>query len=197
MPVDLRKGQKVALRAQDGGGLHRILVGLGWDQANPSAGLPVSGAPRAVDCDASAILCKGGHLADPSDIVFYAARTHRSGAVVHGGDNLTGEGEGDDEVIFVNLDDVPPEYDKIIFAVNIFDAAARYQHFGMVKNAFIRISDANSGAELVRFNLQDEHPNVTALVFGEVYRHNGEWKFNAIGQGTTDASIQQLAARFR
>lgn len=197
MPVNLVKGQKVELKAQDGAGLHRILVGLGWDQAHPMAGMPVAGAPAAVDCDASAILCQNGRLAAQEDIVFYAARSHSTGAVQHAGDNLTGAGEGDDEVIYVNLDDLPPQYDRIVFVANIFDAKARYQDFGMVRNAYIRITDANSGGEIARFSLGEDYAGMTAVVFGEVYRRDGAWKFSAIGQGTTDSGIPQLAARFR
>ncbi len=113
------------------------------------------------------------------------------------GDNLTGDGEGDDEEIYVNLESIPKVYDKIIFVVNIYNSHERNQSFGMIKNAFIRIVDAENHTELCRYNLTENYEGMTAMVFGEIYLRNGQWKFNAIGQGTKDASIDELAARFR
>lgn len=109
------------------------------------------------------------------------------------GDNLTGEGEGDDEQIVIDLSSVPAEYDRIVVVVNIYSAVSRKQHFGMIRNAFIRIVDFKSNKEMCRYNLTDDYSNMTAMIFGEIYRHNNEWKFNAIGQGTRDASISDLA----
>lgn len=112
------------------------------------------------------------------------------------GDNLTGAGEGDDEQIIVDLSNVPAEYDRIVLVVNIYQAVQRNQHFGMVQNAFIRLVDARTNNEMCKYNLTENYSGLTALIFGEVYRHNGEWKFNAIGQGTNDPDLGGLANRY-
>ena len=113
------------------------------------------------------------------------------------GDNLTGDGEGDDEEIFIDLTKLPAKYDKLIFVVNIYEAAKRNQHFGMIHNAFIRICDReNNNQELCRYNLSENYDGMTAMVFGEMYLHNGDWKFNAVGQATQDNSISELVRRF-
>ena len=141
-------------------------------------------------------MCKGGKLKDQDDIIFFGNLKHKSGAVKHMGDNLTGEGEGDDEQIFVDLEKIPSDYDKIIFVVNIYKAVERNQHFGMIKNAFIRIVDNETNEELCRYNLSDNYDDMLAMVAGEVYKKNGEWKFNAIGNGTTDSGLSTLSQRF-
>ena len=112
------------------------------------------------------------------------------------GDNLTGEGEGDDEQIFVDLDDIPERYDKLIFVVNIYKAVERKQHFGMIRNAYIRIIDPDNREELCRFNLSDDYTDMLSMIAGEVYRYKGEWKFNAVGTGTTDTELASLEKRF-
>lgn len=112
------------------------------------------------------------------------------------GDNLTGAGDGDDEQIIVDLARVPQEYDKIVLVVNIYDCVKRRQHFGMIQNAFIRLVDASNNTEMCKYNLTENYSGMTAVIFGEVYRHNGEWKFNAIGQGTNDPGLGQLANRY-
>lgn len=199
MSVNLQKGQKVELRKSDGGQLTRVMVGLGWDEAEQGKGLFRSlfkGASQDIDCDASAFLCKEGKLKAMGDIVYFGNLTHESGAVQHMGDNLTGAGEGDDEQIVVDLSRLPKEYDKIIFTVNIYRAGQRHQHFGMIKNAFIRICDEN-GVEMCKYDLSENYDNMTAMVFGEMYRKDGTWKFNAIGQPTTDGDIPSLSARFK
>ena len=109
------------------------------------------------------------------------------------GDNLTGDGDGDDEQIMIDLSKLPPEYDRLVIAVNIYQAAQRHQHFGMIKNAFCRLVDEHRHEEMCRYNLTDSYPNQTAMIFGEIYREGSEWKFNAIGQGTKDNSINALA----
>ena len=111
-----------------------------------------------------------------------------TGAVEHMGDNLTGAGDGDDEQIMVDLPNIPANIDKLVFVVNIYDANVRHQHFGLIRNAFIRLVDLSTQKEICRFNLSDDYSGRTGLVVGEIYRHNGEWKFNAIGQGVTEAS---------
>ncbi|MBR1592434.1 MAG: TerD family protein [Ruminococcus sp.] len=195
MSLNLQKGQKISLSKQKDG-LSEVIVGLGWDEAKRSRGL-FSAKPKAIDCDAFAILLTGGKLADTSDIVYFAQKRHSSGSVVHTGDNLTGTGSGDDEQIIINLDKVPPQYDRIVIAVNIYSAAQRKQHFGMIENAFIRIVDARTNNEMCIYNLTENYSGQTAMAFGEVYRHNGEWKFSAIGQGTDDNSVESFARRYK
>ena len=196
MSVNLVKGQKVELRKSTGASLRRAMVGLGWDEAQQRRGFFSFLPTQAIDCDASAILCESGRLRDVADVVYFNNLSHRSGAVRHMGDNLTGEGEGDDEQIFVDLEALPTRYDRIVCVVNIYQAAQRRQHFGMIRNAFIRICDDETHRELCKYNLSENYDNMTAMVFGELYRHNGQWKFNAIGQPTQDNSVGDLAKRF-
>ena len=201
MSVSLQKGQKVSLSKEGKEGLNRVIVGLGWDEAQPQRGGGLFGglfsAPtQSIDCDASALLLQNGKLTDKGDIVYFGNLRHRSGAVQHMGDNLTGAGARDDEQIVIELDRVPAEYDRIVMVVNIYQAMARKQHFGMIRNAFIRIVDARNNQELCRYNLSDNYDDMTAMIFGEVYRHNGEWKFNAIGQATKDPGLGELSRRY-
>ncbi len=199
MAVNLQKGQKVNLTKSNGKKLTKLMVGLGWDAAEPESGgflKKLFSGKQDIDCDASVFVCKGGKLTDKNDVVFFNNLKHKSGAIQHMGDNLTGEGEGDDEQIFVDLDKLPADYDKLIFVVNIYKAVDRKQHFGMIKNAFIRIVDNETGEELIHFNLSDNYDNMLAMVAGEVYKKNGEWKFNAIGNGTTDPGLGELSKRF-
>ena len=196
MSVNLQKGQKVDLRKEGGAGsLKRVMVGLGWDEVEQKRHL-FGPKPQDIDCDASAIMCQHGRLQDVKDVVYYGNLKHITGTVQHQGDNLTGAGEGDDEQIFVNLADVPLQYDKIIFVVTIYQARERRQHFGLIKNAFIRVCDADNGKEFCKFNLSENYDGKTAMVVGEIYRYNSEWKFNAIGQPTMDNGIVDMAKRF-
>lgn len=196
MSVNLQKGQKVELRKSDGGSLRRVMVGLGWDEVKQTRGFFAS-KPQDIDCDASAFLCMGGRLTSNQDVVYFGNLRHGSGAVAHMGDNLTGAGEGDDEQILVDLSVLPGQYDKIVFVVNIYQAAQRRQHFGMIQNAFIRICDAETNQELCRYNLSENYDGMTAMIFGELYLYKGQWKFNAIGQPTRDNSISELADKMR
>lgn len=196
MSVNLQKGQKVDL-TKGNAGLKSLVVGLGWDEAPKKFSL--FNKQEDIDCDASAILIteSTGKLAGPVDVVYYGQLQHRSGAVRHCGDNLTGAGDGDDEQIIVELNKVPAEYNKIVFVVTIYQARERKQQFGMIRNAFIRIVDADSGTELCKYNLSENYEGKTAMIFGEVYRYNGEWKFGAIGEPTNDNGIADIAARFQ
>ncbi|BCI60950.1 TerD family protein [Solibaculum mannosilyticum] len=196
MAVSLQKGQKVSL-SKDNAGLGVVVVGLGWDEAQPARRGLFAPKPRPIDCDASAILCIDGKLQNPKDVVYFNNLRHASGAVQHMGDNLTGAGEGDDEQIIVDLSRLPEQYDRVIFAVNIYEARQRGQHFGMIKNSFIRLVDARGNKEMCRYNLSENYDGMTAMIFGEIYRHNGEWKFNAIGQPTNDDGLGSLVNRFR
>lgn len=195
MSVNLQKGQKVDL-TKNNQGLSRVVVGLGWDEVTQKRGL-FSKKPADIDCDASAImLTTGDKLSSNSDVVFYHNLRHSSGAVNHQGDNLTGAGDGDDEQIIVDLKKVPEQYQKIVFVVTIYQARERGQHFGLIQNAFIRIVDASNGSELCKFNLSEDYSGSTAMIFGELYRYNGEWKFSAVGQPTNDNGISEMAKRF-
>jgi stress response protein SCP2 len=195
MSVNLQKGQKVSL-SKEHAGLSKVIVGLGWDEVKRSRGF-FAPKPQAIDCDAFALLLENGKLTDNRNIVYFNNLTHFSKSVRHMGDNLTGAGEGDDEQIIIDLDQVPAQYDRIVIAVNIYKANERRQQFGMIENAFIRLVDGRNNQEMCIYNLTEDYSGKTAMLFGEVYRRNGEWKFNAIGQGTTDNSIGEFAQRYR
>ncbi len=195
MSVKLQKGQKVSL-SKENAGLSTVVVGLGWDEVEQKRKGFFAPKPQPIDCDAFAILLKNGKLVDNNDVVYFGNLTHYTQSVRHMGDNLTGAGDGDDEQIIVDLNSVPGEYDRIVIAVNIYQARERKQHFGMIQNAFIRLVDGRNNSEMCIYNLTENYSNQTAMLFGEVYRHNGEWKFNAVGQGTTDNSIGEFARRY-
>ena len=200
MAVSLQKGQKVSL-TKSNPGLSKVMVGLGWDEAPQKAqgvfgSLFGGGKTQDIDCDATAILLQGGKLRGKQDIVYFGNLRHMTGMVQHMGDNLTGAGAGDDEQILIDLAGLPAQYDRIVMVVNIYQAQKRGQHFGMIRNAFIRLVDARTNAEMCRYDLTENYSGMTAMIFGEIYRHNGEWKFNAIGQGTYDAGIGDLAQRY-
>ena len=176
MPINLSKGQKVDL-TKGNASLKHIMVGLGWDGNAFDSGADF-------DLDASAFMCgANGKCPTEKEFVFYGNLEHPSGAVKHQGDNLTGEGDGDDEQIFVDLKAIPESVDKIAFTVTIYEAQERRQNFGQVSNAYIRIVDEDTNQELIRYDLGEDFSIETAIVVGELYRHNGEWKFNAIGSG--------------
>ena len=176
MPINLSKGQKVDL-TKGNPGLKSIMVGLGWDINAFDSGADF-------DLDAAAFLLGAdGKCPSDKEFVFYGNLSHATGAVVHQGDNLTGAGEGDDEQILVDLSKVPANIDKVAFTVTIYEAESRHQNFGQVSNAFIRLVDEANGQEMVRYDLGEDFSIETAVVVGELYRNNGEWKFNAIGSG--------------
>ncbi|WP_230769247.1 TerD family protein [Sphingomonas sp. Leaf4] len=175
MAVSLSKGGNVSL-SKEAPGLKAVRVGLGWDTRVTDG--------SAFDLDASVFLTdEAGKVRSDADFVFYNNKEGAGGSVVHQGDNTTGEGSGDDEVVAVSLDQVPAEITKLNFAVTIHEADGRRQNFGMVSNAFIRVLNADGGTELARYDLSEDASTETAMIFGELYRHNGEWKFKAIGQG--------------
>ena len=176
MAVNLQKGQKIDL-TKGKAGLTKLLVGLGWDTNKYDGGFDF-------DLDASAFLLNAaGKAPSEQNFVFYSNLQDPSGAVQHMGDNRTGEGEGDDEQITIDLSKVPADIDKIDFTATIYEADERGQNFGQVSNAYIRVVDEATGEELVRFDLGEDFSIETAVVVGELYRHAGEWKFNAIGSG--------------
>jgi len=176
MAISLKKGQKVDL-TKTNPGLKNILIGLGWDTNKYDGG-------KDFDLDSSVFLLgANGKVASDDDFVFYGNLKHKSGAVEHLGDNLTGAGEGDDEQIKIDLTKVPADVEKIDFTVTIYEAEERKQNFGQVENAFIRVMDATNNKELIRYDLGEDFSIETAVVIGELYRNKGEWKFNAIGSG--------------
>ncbi|MBR2178940.1 MAG: TerD family protein [Selenomonadaceae bacterium] len=176
MAVSLRKGQKVDL-TKGNPNLKKVLIGLGWDTNKYDGGFDF-------DLDAAAFLLgDNGKVTSDDDFIFYNNLKHKSGAVEHMGDNLTGEGEGDDEEIKIDLSKVPQNIAKIDFTVTIYEAVERKQSFGQVENAYIRVVDDTTGNELIRYDLGEDFSIETAVVVGELYRHGGEWKFNAIGSG--------------
>jgi tellurium resistance protein TerD len=174
MGVTLAKGGNVSL-SKAAPNLTQILVGLGWDARS------TTGAP--FDLDASALLCSAGRILGDEWFVFYNNLASPDGSVTHTGDNLTGEGDGDDESLVVDLSLVPAACEKIVFPVSIHEADARGQTFGQVSNAFIRVVNQADGQELARYDLSEDASTETAMIFGEVYRYGSEWKFRAVGQG--------------
>jgi tellurium resistance protein TerD len=173
--VTLRKGGNVSLTKQVAA-LSAITVGLGWDVT--------AGSGPAFDLDASAIVCgPDGRVRSDDYFVFFNNLTAPDGTVHHTGDNLTGEGDGDDEVLEVDLARMSPDVTRIVFAVSIYDADARRQSFGQVTNAFIRLVNRDDGQEIARYDLTEDASGETAMIFGEVYRRDDEWKFRAVGQG--------------
>lgn len=176
MPINLSKGQKVDL-TKGNPGLKNIMVGLGWDVNAFDTGADF-------DLDAAAfMLGSNGKCPTDKEFVFYGKLEHPSGAVKHMGDNRTGDGEGDDEEMEIALADVPANVERIAFTVTIYEAEARRQNFGQVSNAYIRIVDKDTNQELIHYDLGEDFSIETAIVVGELYKHNGEWKFNAIGSG--------------
>lgn len=194
MSISLQKGQKVSL-TKDNAGLSKVVIGLGWDEVKRKTGF-FAPKPQPIDCDASALALVNGRLVDKNDIIYFGNLKHPSGTIQHMGDNLTGAGDGDDEQIIVDLARIPSQYDKIVLVVNIYQAVQRNQHFGLIENAFIRLVDAGKNVEMCKYNLTENYSGMTAMIFGEIYRHNGEWKFNAIGQGTNDPGLGELTKRY-
>lgn len=183
----MQKGANVSLTAGLPG-LTGVTVGLGWDVS--------TGAGPGFDIDASAIACGDDRkVLSDNHFVFFNNRRSPDGAIVHRGDNTTGEGDGDDELIDVDLRAMPTSVTRVFFVVSIFDAHARGQSFGQIDNAFIRVVDRSTGRELARFDLTDGAATETAMVFGELYRRADEWKFRAIGQGY-DSGLAGVARDF-
>jgi len=175
MALSLSKGQNLSLSKTEPG-LTRIVIGLGWD--------PRATDGQDFDLDASLfMLGESGKVRSDADFIFYNQKMSGCGSVEHTGDNRTGAGEGDDEQVKVDLSRVPADVMRLSVAVTIHDAEARRQSFGQVANAFIRIVNEASGSEIVRYDLSEDYSTETAMIFGEVYRHAGEWKFKAVGQG--------------
>ncbi|MEV4778726.1 TerD family protein [Burkholderia sp. LMU1-1-1.1] len=175
MAISLQKGGNVNL-SKEAPGLTKVVIGLGWD--------PRATDGAAFDLDGSAFMLKAdGKVRGDSDFIFYNNLKSTDGSLVHNGDNTTGQGEGDDETLTVDLARVPAEIDRLSFCVTIHEAEARKQNFGMIGKAFIRCLNANGNAELARYDLSEDSSVETAMIFGELYRAGAEWKFKAVGQG--------------
>jgi len=187
MPVSLSKGGNVSL-TKEAPGLTAVTVGLGWD-ARVTDG-------KEFDLDASVFICgEDGKVRTDADFVFFNNKTGADGAVAHQGDNLTGEGDGDDEQVKVDLAAIPADVKKMVFAVTIHEAESRGQNFGQVENAFQRVVNQDGEAEIARYDLTEDYSTETALVFGELYRNGDDWKFKAIGAGFA-GGLGALAASY-
>lgn len=176
MSINLSKGSRIDL-SKTSPNLRKGIIGLGWDTNKYSGGYEF-------DLDASAFLVSSdGRVREERDFVFYNNLSNSNGSVKHTGDNRTGEGEGDDEQIIIDFENIPPHIDKIAITVTIFDAPQRAQNFGQVSNAFVRLVNAETNEEILIYNLGEDFSVETAVVFCEIYRYNGAWKFNAVGSG--------------
>lgn len=175
MAITLQKGGNVSLSKTDPS-LTKVLVGLGWEARSTNG--------SDFDLDASLFMVQdNGKVRGDADFIFYNQLQSACGSVVHTGDNKTGAGEGDDEALQITLAGVPAEIKRLVVAVTIHDAVERKQNFGMVRDAFVRVVNLDTDQEIVRFDLSEDYSSETALIFAEIYRHNGEWKFKAVGQG--------------
>lgn len=203
MAISLTKGQKIDLTKKDGAALTSITVGLGWDPVKtPKKGflgaLFGSGGGGDIDCDASVLMLSANDkLVEKKDLIYFGNLKSPCKSVIHTGDNLTGEGDGDDEAVNVDLSKVPQRIQKLVFVVNIYNCVQKKQHFGMIENAFIRVVDKSTRTEMCKYNLSDDYSGKTTLVAGEIYRHDGGWKFNAIGNGTLDRSLTDISGKYR
>lgn len=176
MSINLSKGQKVNL-TKENAGLKKIRVGLGWDINAFDTGFDF-------DLDAAAFLLdNSGRCPSEKEFIFYGNLSYSNNAVEHQGDNLTGEGEGDDEQILIDLANIPSNIAKIVITATIYDAEKRNQNFGQVSNAYIRVCDESNGNEILKYDLGEDFSIETAIIFGELYKNGTEWKFNAIGNG--------------
>ncbi|MEL6927001.1 MAG: TerD family protein [Cyanobacteria bacterium J06600_6] len=192
MAINLKKGQRISLTKEDPG-LKQITCGLGWDVAKKSGGF--FGGNKQFDLDSS-VLCLDADkkLLDVKNIVYFGNLRHSSGAIAHQGDNLTGAGEGDDEVINIDLPLIPPNIAYLAFAINIYKCNQRKQDFSMVDNAFVRLVNRTTNQELARYNLSgSEYAGMTGMIMAEVYRHNTEWKMAAVGNGFKVATLADIA----
>lgn len=187
MAISLIKGSNINL-SKEAPGLNKITLGLGWK--------PRVTDGAKFDLDASAFMLKAdGTVRSDADFVFYAQKNSTCNSVVYSGDNRTGDGEGDDETIKIELSKVPADVEKVVFTVTIYEHAERKQTFGQVDNAYIRVINDAAPAEIARYDLSEDAASVTAMIFGELYRNGGDWKFKAVGQGFT-GGLSELAKNF-
>lgn len=185
--IAMSKGQRLNL-TKDNPGLSKIRVGLGWDVS--------SAAGTDFDLDASAfMLGENGKFSNSDDVIYFNNLSHKSGCITHSADNRTGDGDGDDETIDVTLPKVPGDVQKITFTISIYEAKKKMQNFGQVDNAYARLIDLDTGNELCRFDLTEDYSTFSSIVMAELYRHNGEWKFAAVGKGVC-GELDDLCTEF-
>ena len=196
MAINLKKGQRISLK-KEAPGLTKVMCGLGWDVVE-SKGLFGLFKGDDFDLDASVFcLTNNNKLKSKSDVVYFSNLKHSSGAITHLGDNLTGEGEGDDEQILVDLTNIPNDILKLVFVVNIYKARQRQQSFGQVKNAFVRLVNLSNNKEIARYSLLgEEYDGKTGMILAEVYREDGEWKMEAIGTGVMVNGLQEMTNQY-
>ena len=194
--ISLKKGNSLSL-TKEVEGLTSVIVGLGWDVAKvQKKGLfGFSTITPNIDCDASAFLINNQGKVE--DTVYFGSLRSKCRSVIHTGDNLTGDGDGDDEQLIVNLNNVPAHINEIVFGVNIYNAKSKGQDFGMIENAFMRIVNQSNNQEIAKFNLTENYSGSTAMIFGSLKKINNQWEFVAVGEGTTDGSISELRRRFQ
>lgn len=199
MGINLQKGQRISL-SKEAPGLKKLMCGLGWDVVKKSGGGLFGAFSNAPDYDLDAsVICldPNGKVNDMANIVYFSNLKHRSGAITHLGDNLTGAGEGDDEQIIVDLSLMPAQIAKLIFTVNIYDSITRKQDFGQVQNAFVRLVNMSDNKELARYNLSgSEYKGMTGMIMAEIYKHNDEWKMGAIGDGVKANGLAELVKSY-
>jgi len=199
MAINLQKGQRISL-SKEAPGLTKLMCGLGWDVAERSGGgfFSMFGGGHEYDLDASVICLDGDNkLTAKENIIYFGNLQHSSGGIVHTGDNLTGAGDGDDEVIIVDLSRIPNNIAKLVFVVNIYECYSRKQDFGQIENAFVRLVNASNNRELARYNLSgSQYQGMTGMVMTEVYRHNNDWKMAAIGDGVKVNGLGQLVESY-
>lgn len=195
MAINLTKGQRISLTKEDPS-LEQVMCGLGWDVAPKSGGF--FGGNKQFDLDSSVIcLNKDKKLTDLKNLIYFGNLRHSSSAIAHQGDNLTGAGEGDDEIINIDLPLIPPDIHYLIFAINIYKCDRRRQDFGMVSNAFVRLVNRANNRELARYNLSGaEYQGMTAMILAELYRHNTDWKLAAVGNGFKVATLADIAKMY-
>lgn len=201
MGINLQKGQRISL-TKDNPGLKKTMVGLGWDPLEQSSkgllGGLFAGKQAQVDCDASVIMLdESGKLRGKENLVYFGNLKSKCASVQHMGDNLTGNGDGDDEQIMVDLSSIPASIAKLVFVVNIYAAKERKQHFGMIQNAFIRLVNVSDNKEILRFNLTEQYSGSTGLFVAEIYRNGGEWKFAALGEGDASGGLGEMIKRYQ
>ena len=200
MSISLKKGQRISL-SKEAPGLTKIMCGLGWDVAKKSGGgfFGAFGGSQDFDLDAT-VLCLDANnkIASKQYIVYFGNLKHQSGSITHLGDNLTGEGEGDDEVILVDLAKIPAQISRLVFVVTIYQAVKRKQDFGQVENAFVRLVNQANNKELARYDLSgNDYSQMTAMTLAEVYRHQDDWKMAAVGNGFQVEGLQDIVRKYK
>lgn len=199
LAIVLQKGQRIDL-TKGNPGLEKIMVGLGWDPVQRKSGgllgMFGGGGGANFDIDASVIMLQDDKFVSNENLIYFGNLKSNCGSIVHTGDNLTGDGDGDDEQILIDLKSVPSHINKLVFVVNIYDCVSRKQDFGMVQNAFIRVVNSANREELLKFNLSEDYSGSTSLTVAEIYRHGADWKFAAVGTGTRDTGLREMVRRY-